>query len=311
MAAPHHHHFLSVVAAWTTHKGTKRKLATHKMSQEDDKNDSNKQETNAKTSEEVLYLASVYRYTCLGHVRASANEKDDRVCRGIQYGLQYAAESHSNISRQAATDDFALLNDTSKDRRHHGLPPSINDALRTQAVILGEQERTDKEWNDIDSYGITDVEVLILQDANTKKSQVTSIASHCFVGNSIRDIGTKEGKMVSATLHLGPVEITLDSGVEEHEQKSKALPANKTNSPARHDSTRSRLDALQLSKKVADNMVKGASMLRDAVSEDFPSRMYDASGRVVGQMGKTVERTGKVAKSMYRVWFGADDDDAE
>lgn len=61
---------------------------------------------------------------------------------------------------------------------------------------------------------------------------------------------------------------------------------------------------------MADNMVKGAFTLRDAVSEDFPSRMYDASHRVVGQMVKTVERTGKVAKSLYRVWFHADDDEA-
>jgi hypothetical protein len=279
------------------------------MSNKDAKNDS-KQE-NTKTTEEALYFASVYRYTCLGHVRASSSEKDDRVCRGIQYGIQHAAESHRAISRQEATNDFALLNSTAKSRHHPGMPASLNDRLHTQAVIINDKPQNDKEWNDIDSYGITDVEVLVLQDAKAKKSQVTSVAPHCFMGTSTRNVGTKEGTMVSGTIHLGPLEITLDSGVEEQQQNSHVSPAKKANAPARHDTGRARLDALQFSKKVADNMVKGASMLKDAVSEDFPSRMYDASHRVVGQMGKTVERTGKVAKSLYRMWFDADDDESE
>lgn len=282
------------------------------------KNAKQQPDPSAKKVEEPLYFASVYRYTCLGHVRASAGEKDDKVCRGIQYGLQHAAESHRTITRSEATKDFSILNGTAKDRQHvsPGMPSSINDALRTQAIVVNEDKKTDEEWNDIDCYGITDVEVLVLQDTKTKKSQVTSVAPHCFFGNSVRDIQTKEGQMLSATIHLGPVEITLDSGVEQPQKNNAHVskhepqaPKNKSR-PAREDSGGfTRPDMIELSKKVGENITKGASTLKDAVSEDFPSRMYSASQRVIGQMGNTVERTGKVAKSMYRVWFAGDDDE--
>lgn len=282
--------------------------------------------TRKETEKEPLYFASLYRYSCAGHVRASSTEKDDRICRGIQYGLQHAAESHRTITRQEATRDFALLNGTAKDRQQvsPGIPSSLNEALKTQAVVIGNNEQAeinDKEWNDIDSYGITDVEVLVLEDAKTRKSQVASVAPHTFVGNSVRNVGTKEGTIMSATVHLGPLEITLDSGVEEHddnphvskqtpkqqETKKNAAPARQADSEGSSRGT----DVVQLSKKVADNMVKGASMLKDAVSEDFPSRMYNASHRVVGQMGNTVERTGKVCKSLYRMWFDDDNEDQQ
>ena len=46
------------------------------------------------------------------------------------------------------------------------------------------------------------------------------------------------------TVHIGPVKITLDSGVEEQQQNAHVSPAKKTNAPARV-----RLDALQLSRK--------------------------------------------------------------
>lgn len=286
-------------------------------------NESNTQQVKdpkkSRIGEEPLYFASVYRYTCLGHVRAppnssSSQKEDDRVCRGIQYGLTHAAESHRLISRHEATRDFAILNGTAKDRQHvsPGMPTSINNALKTQAIDM-QQSNNDKVWNEVDSYGITDVEVLVLQDSKTKKSEVASVAPHTFVGNSVRDVGTHEGTIMSATVHLGPLEITLDSGVEEPEEnnthasnKPVSPQENKRAAPARRDSRRT--DPVELGKKVVNNMVKGASTLKDAVSEDFPSRMYDASHRVVGQMGNTVERTGKVVKSLYRIWFDADDD---
>lgn len=293
-----------------------------------------------KSEKEPLYFASVYRYSCLGHVSVPTDSKQqgnsDRVCKGIQYGLQHAAESHRLVSRQEATRDFAILNSTAKDRQSvsPGMPKSLNDLLKTQAVEMknsAENEsnvNSEKEWNEVDSYGITDVEVLVLQDSKTKKTQVASVAPHCFVGTSMRDVGTHEGQTISATVHLGPLEITLDSGVEEpdadqHQNKKHASKSNQqvdqpnSNSNGNKVSTRSRsnddsrsigTDPIEFGKKVANNMVKGASMLRDAVSEDFPSRMYDASHRVVGQMGKTVERTGKVGKSLYRIWFDSDDD---
>ena len=284
------------------------------------KNVTQQEDASPKKIQEPIYFASVYRYTCLGHVRASAGEKDDKVCRGIQYGLQHAAESHRTITRLEATKDFSILNGTAKDRQHvsPGMPSSINDALRTQAIVMNETtvKKSDEEWNEIDCYGITDVEVLVLQDTKTKKSQVTSVAPHCFVGNSVRDIQTKEGQMLSATIHLGPVEITLDSGVEQphknnaHVSKHEPQAPKNKNSPTREDSGGfTRPDMIEFSKKIGENIIKGASTLKDAVSEEFPSRMYNASQRVIGQMGNTVERTGKVAKSMYRVWFESDDDE--
>jgi hypothetical protein len=266
------------------------------------KNDGNKPPKDAKDETAALYYASVYRYTCLGHVRASSSSpSSENICRGIRYGLQHAAESKGTIPKEQATQDFSLLQ-RSKDSRSH-LPDSLQDLLKTQAVVVSENE---DEWKEVDCYGVTNVEMLVLQDSQTKQNVVTAVAPLVVVGNSIKDVGTKDGSNISGTLHLGPLEITVDGGLEtpQREEQKQALTNNNTK-----ETTAIKIpDLMAFSQKVAENMVKGAEMLKSSVEEEFPSRVLDAGQRVVGQVGPTIQRTGKVAKAIFHVWFDDNDD---
>jgi hypothetical protein len=266
------------------------------------KKDGNKPPNGGKDDTAALYYASVYRYTCLGHVRASSSSPgSENVCRGIRYGLQHAAESKRTIPKEHATQDFSLLQ-TSKDSHSH-LPDSLHDLLKTHAVIVSDKE---DDWKEVDCYGITNVEILVLQDATTNQSTVTAVAPHVTVGSSIKDVGTKEGSNISGTLHLGPLAITVDGGLETPEHEQQKQEPNKDN--VREAMTKEIPDLVAFSQKVAENMVKGAEILKSSVEEEFPSRVLDAGQRVVGQVGPTIQRTGKVAKAMFHVWFDDSDD---
>lgn len=264
--------------------------------------DGNKQTKDGKNDTGALYYASVYRYTCLGHVRASSSSSSsaDGVCRGIQYGLQHAAESRRTIRTEEATQNFALLQRSTQSHPH--LPPSLQDLLKTHAVVVSDRE---EEWKEVDCYGLTNVEILVLQDSETNQSSLTAVAPHVMVGSSIRDVGTKEGSSLSGTLHLGPLEIGFDGGLETHEDKDKKQAPRINTKETKNGS----LDLMAFSVKVGENMKKGAEILKHSVEEEFPSRVLDAGQRVVGQVGPTIERTGKVVKAIFRVWFDYDDDD--
>ena len=51
-------------------------------------------------------------------------------------------------------------------------------------------------------------------------------------------------------------------------------------------------------------MRDNAKMVADV---EFPRRMLKSSERIANEFGSTLQRTGKVAKSMFRFW--SDDDD--
>ena len=271
------------------------------------KNDGKKQNKDSKGDTDALYYASMYKYTCLGHVRASSSSSSsaDEVCRGIQFGLQHAAESRHAIRREQATQDFSLIQRSAHSHHHHHLPPSLQDLLRTQAVIVSDNE---DEWKEVDCYGLTNVDILVLQDVQTKQNSLTAVAPHVIVGNSIRDVGTKqEGSFLSGTLHLGPLEIGFDGGLEEtHEDKEKQEAPTLANAKETENES---LDLMEFSIKVGENMKKGAEILKHSVEEDFPSRFFDAGQRVAAQVGPTVQRTGKVVKAIFQVWFDDDNDD--
>jgi hypothetical protein len=63
------------------------------------------------------------------------------------------------------------------------------------------------------------------------------------------------------------------------------------------------------SKKVVAAMQTNANILYEAVREDFPQRTWGASQRVVGQFGKTIERTSSLMNQLYDIWNEDDDED--
>jgi hypothetical protein len=183
------------------------------------------------------------------------------------------------------------------------LPDSLHDLLKTQAVVVSENE---DDWKEVDCFGVTDVEILVLQDAETNQSVVAAVAPHVMVGNSIKDVGTKEGSNISGTLHLGPLEITVDGGLATPEDEQQKQAPNKNN--AKETTTKESPNLMAFSQKVVENIVKGAELVKSSVEEEFPSRFLDAGQRVVGQVGPTIQRTGKVAKAIFHVWFDDNDD---
>ena len=61
--------------------------------------------------------------------------------------------------------------------------------------------------------------------------------------------------------------------------------------------------------QTADAMWNNAKMVKNEMSDDFPVRMTQSGERIIGQFGKTLERTKKLAVDVFRMW--SDDDDGE
>jgi hypothetical protein len=63
------------------------------------------------------------------------------------------------------------------------------------------------------------------------------------------------------------------------------------------------------STKIVSAMKTNATILKDAVKDDFPNRCWEASGRITNQFEKTVVKTTSMMQQLYRIWSSQDDND--
>ncbi len=186
-------------------------------------------------------------------------------------------------------------------------------------------------------YGSTDVSVLMLRDA--KKAEVVAVAPDCKLGLTIREAGDNTGGESFSTLRVGPVEVTVGNQYEYQEKDqlnhnnsrthkrnltkqindtNKNLLQKKNNKLQKDEAPFSNSDTHQQSEqdylkkvvyafsKTAESMQNNAKMIKDELSDDFPSRVLKAGDKIVGNFGKTMDRTKKVVLDVYKMW--SDDD---
>lgn len=289
------------------------------------------------------FSPSIFHYKCYGAYHASTDRHygPEGVCRGIQSRMEHVRDLHP-ATREEAINVFCQAVDYPPEQQDssQGEPhthETLQALLQSQALIYDEEtenlnqtdkkgtkmeEQVDSPWHDWDCYGSTDIHLLVLRDLKTKKENIVGVSPDCALGVSVRDVGTNQGGDTIATIRVGPLEVSLGNHYEFHDepadtsrnaankkdslQKRQTHPAPTALAKDQEDYSRK---VLNMAGKIVDNMKQNATILKDAVSEDFPSRVLDSSFRIVGQFGKTLDRTTKLMGTVLSMWRDDDDQD--
>ena len=172
-------------------------------------------------------------------------------------------------------------------------------------------------YSTLSCWGMTNVSVLMLTKPDGKRD-VAAIAPENTLGVTVRDEGDAKGGDATGTLRVGPIEVAItnkyeyETASEENKDQDdhveKAQNDNRTNDNVNdEDGEPVEPFADRLGRtltKTAENMRDNAKTVADV---EFPRRMLRSSERIANEFGSTLQRTGKVAKSMFRFW--SDDDD--
>lgn len=181
------------------------------------------------------------------------------------------------------------------------------------------------ENQDWSCYGTTEIDLLVLRKQNETDEEIAAIAPFCSPGLSNRDVTGYWGKDRTSTMRLGFVEIVYQSSLspeevlEEEEERGSSstqqgVPGAAEGTPAKNAGKLFDIDSIfafperwiAQSSKIVQHMEINAKMLKDAVSDDFPNRTYQAGKRILDEFGKTVDRTTSL---MRQLWDDDDDDD--
>ena len=160
-------------------------------------------------------------------------------------------------------------------------------------------------YSTLSCWGMTNVSILMLTKPDGKRD-VAAIAPENTLGVTVRDEGDARGGDATGTVRIGPIEVAITNKNEEGNMAPKGDTSN-LNSNADEDIEASEPFADRLGAtltKTAENMRDNAKTVADV---EFPRRMLKSSERIANEFGSTLQRTGKVAKSIFRHW--SDDDD--
>ena len=169
-------------------------------------------------------------------------------------------------------------------------------------------------YSTLSCWGMTNVSVLMLTKPGGKRD-VAAIALENTMGVTVRDEGDAKGGDATGTLRVGPIEVAITNKYEyetasvvkkeQDDYVEKAQNDNRTNENVNDEPVEPFADRLgRTLTKTAENMRDNAKTVADV---EFPRRMLKSSERIANEFGTTLQRTGKVAKSMFRFW--SDDDD--
>mmetsp|Transcript_15879 Transcript_15879/g.24050 ORF Transcript_15879/g.24050 Transcript_15879/m.24050 type:complete len:329 (+) Transcript_15879:41-1027(+) len=288
-------------------------------------------------AKEPLYHPSIFRYRCRGIFSATSDEPGSNgICWGIQSKLKHVRDLPRSTEKESVNAFLQAANYVNNDEGANDVTESTamiydpKPSAKTPNETLGSvssphnslksQSKTQDEWHDWDTYGSTDVHVLILRDAKTNEEKTAGLAPDCRLGVSRRDIGKeKVGGESITSIRIGPVEVKIVNQYEHHnptkqqdassvggkekvdtpvnlQKKEEVQEKNKTGEGITFEKVYDK------SGKIVNAMKSNAVILRDAVSEDFPSRCWEASQRVTAQFGKTLDRTSKLASDLYNIW---------
>jgi len=192
------------------------------------------------------------------------------------------------------------------------LPNPDEEATRGENNVNGDSDY----YSTLSCWGMTNVSVLMLTKPDGKKD-VAAIAPENTLGVTVRDEGDARGGDATGTVRVGPIEVAITNRYEcetasttNKDEEGNMVPKGDTsnlNSNADEDIEASEPFADRLGAtltKTAENMRDNAKTVADV---EFPRRMLRSSERIANEFGSTLQRTGKVAKSMFRLW--SDDDD--
>eukprot|EP00548_Thalassiothrix_antarctica_P014258 CAMPEP_0194169164 /NCGR_PEP_ID=MMETSP0154-20130528/3826_1 /TAXON_ID=1049557 /ORGANISM="Thalassiothrix antarctica, Strain L6-D1" /LENGTH=424 /DNA_ID=CAMNT_0038880415 /DNA_START=116 /DNA_END=1387 /DNA_ORIENTATION=- len=272
--------------------------------------------------------AMIYDFSKKDKMKSHAERFEENARKG--YHLRKLAEigdSHKGLKEFHEKKVAELRKKTL--RKHQKL---LSDSKEEHVLEVAQENKNnnkDEDWQDWYAYGSTDVYLLVLRDVkNQNKERTMGIAPNCNVGLTFRDVGTntKDGvtknNKSEAGLRLGPVEIIFGStNSDEDEVSNKTRTSfsqrkqqmitdhenNKKNNPEEKDRLITTTNVLAgaskvlaQSQKILNAMKSNAIMLREAVREDFPRRVFYSGQRILTQFPKTIDKTGKAMYGFYQ-----------
>ena len=170
-------------------------------------------------------------------------------------------------------------------------------------------------YSTLSCWGMTNVSVLMLTKPDGKRD-VAAIAPENTLGVTVRDEGDAKGGDATGTLRVGPIEVAITNKYEYESASVVNKDQENYDEKAQNDSrTNHNVEEVEPVEPFADRLgrtlTKTAENMRDnaktVADVEFPRRMLKSSERIANEFGSTLQRTGKVAKSMFRFW--SDDDD--
>jgi len=295
-----------------------------------------KPEASTRTEAAPVYSPSIYTYKCRGAYFLSSDQQgSEGVCRGLRTRLELLSDMESN-TREAAIKDFTYMTDFEIDEDEaNTLNQKTKSILVSPAIIYEEKTSSDEQspklpeeeliqrqsWS---CYGSTDVQYLVLKNQNSGDEHIAAVAPRN-LGISIRKIEAEDNSITS--VDFGWLNVVVDAAPKEEDEKEREAEQQQPNMnrvapvddavpprPRSKTIANSKEYAGQFynfSLKVAEQMKHNSKWLYENLQDDFPARTYSAGEKIITNLPRTVERTGKFMVKIFNRWQGQDDGDGE
>jgi len=286
--------------------------------------------TVASDSSVPLYHPSIFRYTCRGMFSLDSRVPSAGVCKGIQSKLEHVDHWRLTTKDEAVR----VFQDKSGEHETPSRGPTLeqqdNNTAAAQSLELVDvsnvlvypsNEKDEEQTSPKDGrqekwrcYGSTEVDLLVLRPKDSKQETIAAVAPYCAPGSSIRDVSSPSlGLDRTTTIRLGILEILYQSSLSEEEDDDPIVDERKKATPsqtqiAKQDTPRLPIRFWNSANNVVKQMNINLQLVYQATQEDFPDRTMNASGRIVNEFGKTIERTTSLMK---RVIFWDWDSDSK
>lgn len=291
--------------------------------------------TSATDSSAPLYHPSIFRFTCQGKFSLDSRVQSAGVCKGIQSKLELVDHwrlttkdeairvfEHKNDVHEAPSAGgatFEQQENSTAAAQSLELVDVSNVLVYPRAKKEGEMPLQDdggtEKWK---CYGSTEVDLLVLRPKDSKEETIAAVAPYCSPGSSVRDVSSSSlGMDRTTTIRLGVLEILYQANVAEEEEDDPIADDNNKQVPASQSSNQevaTKSDGKGFptrfwnsSNNVLMSMKINAQLVYHATQEDFPERTVKASGRVVNEFSKTLQRTTSLMKRvLFWDWDGGD-----
>jgi hypothetical protein len=233
--------------------------------------------------------------------------------------LVYPLKSTPTNTPTATNDDEGDNNDKDKGTE---APPTSTETNNSNDESSQPTSNTE-EWG---CYGSTEVDLLVLREQGQDQEHIAAVAPYCAPGMTVRDVTTPTlGKDRTSTIRLGFVEILYQSSIEDMQAEEKehaSMPSSESspdskNKLAKRPSNSEKETAgsifakfTQSSANLWKHMTWNAKLIAHATQDEFPTRTYQASQRVLQESTRTFDRTVTLMKKvMFWDWSLSDYDD--
>lgn len=293
-------------------------------------NSSNDSRNRKNSTKNRLYQPSIYRYYCRGAFSAdSRNVGSTGTCRGLKSRLELLGDMELS-TRADALSNFTYMTDYElDDGGSEDLSEQTKSILLSPALVYKSKRDKEKtpeeelikrqEWK---CYGSTEVEYLVLKDADSGESTVAAVAPRTS-GVSYRSISTTNESLTSAV--IGPINIVLQSSGsgadsdlhEEDDNAAESIAAARPEVPPKPSES-----AIEVGKDTIKGITRFGGLVAKAwwqqaqwfygtIQDDFPNRVIQSGQRIAQQYPSTVISAYRYFSKTLNRYFGDDDESDE